>query len=751
MFSVYSNFIKTNYIESFDEIINIIQSNVYESDINSIRYAYHSQDFEKGDNLKKTLPAFTTSGTFGESRTREFLETYTQIIGLDFDDIPVTEVEDLRSVVNNCEYTFASFVSPSGMGLKVFVKIDTTQEKHEIAYNQVANHYKEITGYKFDVKCKDITRLCFFSYDEKAYLNHLAIIYNVKDEIQKIEIQKNAIEQVNNKFISVDDKLDFCLKFTEHKENYHEGNRNNFIYLFSANANKFGISQADTENFCITNFDLSEKEIKATINSAYKHQFQDFAKFEYYVNNELSKNDYDDLYKVVNNEEDIEEESILRLSPKIPYSVYETLPLLLQNGSKVFKTSREKDVFLTSALSIISGCLPDVSGLYMGGTIYPNLFSFVLAPAASGKGTMKYAKMLADDYHKRVLDSSKELQLQYEMEMQEFKLKKDKAPNELPPKEPKFQVVFIPANVSNARVIQHLDWNEGKGIICETEADTLGQTFKNDWGGYSDMLRKAFHHEKISSSRKTNGEFVEVNEPQLSVTITGTPKQIFGIIPSAEDGLFSRFMYYVFKTETKWLDPSPKSNPVNLSEHFKSLSKEVLQMVDFLTYSSTTIHLSEKQWESLNTIFEEYLKKISNLISDEAESVVYRLGVIVYRFCMIFTAIRKAENKQHGYDFECTDIDFNNAIILSKVYLEHSILLFNNLPKQANDSNLFKVTGTKKQILLQELPKSFKRDEAIKLAEKYNLKARTVDNFLKKLVDSKILTQPDYGFYEKVV
>jgi transcription antitermination factor NusA-like protein len=52
-----------------------------------------------------------------------------------------------------------------------------------------------------------------------------------------------------------------------------------------------------------------------------------------------------------------------------------------------------------------------------------------------------------------------------------------------------------------------------KGLFYETEADTVGTTMKKN-GKLFDMLRKAFHHEKISVSRKTNSEYVEVNEPQ---------------------------------------------------------------------------------------------------------------------------------------------------------------------------------------------------------------------------------------------
>ena len=68
--------------------------------------------------------------------------------------------------------------------------------------------------------------------------------------------------------------------------------------------------------------------------------------------------------------------------------------------------------------------------------------------------------------------------------------------------------------------------NEEQGIICETEADTLGVVFKNEWGSYSDLLRKGFHHEKVSLSRKTNNEFVDINHPRISVALTGTPNLV---------------------------------------------------------------------------------------------------------------------------------------------------------------------------------------------------------------------------------
>ena len=417
---------------------------------------------------------------------------------------------------------------------------------------------------------------------------------------------------------------------------------------------------------------------------------------------------------------------------------------------QVFKENREKDVFLTGALAILSGCLPNVSGAYGGSVVYPNLFSFILAPAASGKGALKYSKSLADSYHIRVLTESIESRKIYKEEIEAYRLLKKKnklETNGEEPLEPKFKVVYIPANTSNARVIQHLDWNEGKGIICETEADTLGQTFKNEWGSYSDMLRKSFHHEKISVSRKTEGEFVEVNEPQLSVALSGTPKQVFNIINSAEDGLFSRFIFYVFKTDAFWLDPSPKGNPINLTGYFEKQSKDVLKMVEFYEKDKMNFQLSESQWDKFNPAFSSFLQQINIFVSEDALSVVKRLALVLYRIAMIFTAIRKYKNNDYQTDVYCSDIDFDTALTLVNIYINHSIIMFENLPKQEGNS-VFK-SGSNKQLFFDALPNEFQRKEAIEIANNFKIGERSVGTFLKSCL-GKYLKQSKIGFYEKV-
>ena len=66
-------------------------------------------------------------------------------------------------------------------------------------------------------------------------------------------------------------------------------------------------------------------------------------------------------------------------------------------------------------------------------------------------------------------------------------------------------------------LIKHLEDNDGMGAIVESEADTLSGTLKQDWGGYSDILRNAFHGETITKSRVTGMEYSEIKSPKFSM------------------------------------------------------------------------------------------------------------------------------------------------------------------------------------------------------------------------------------------
>lgn len=713
-----------------------IASDKYKPEVEEIQSLISQGNEEEAKALKQQLPAFTPSATFKNQRLLPNMEKYSGFVHLDFDKLTPEQFESSFQIISAIPYTFLCFRSPSGNGLKVFVEVNTDAGHHNIAYQQVQEYYEERVNLKSDPKCKDITRLCFVSYDPHLHKNIGNEIFQVTAPAitetvnPKVEQQEQQPEEKDYTIEWQD-----CIRFTERKKTYAEGSRNEFIYVLASNCNRKGIPENIALQHCLNTYDLPEKEIKASFRSAYTHHTTEFAKFANSAKLQTQPS-----------------EDYLKNTPLIPEELYLQMPEIIREGAMAFTQLRERDVFLTGALAVLSGCMYGVKGVYDCQEVFPNLFSFTVAPPASGKGAMKFAKGLADTFHNFVVKSSKDAEAQYKTELAEHKMKqftksKKDTTVEEPPTEPSFKVVFIPANTSYAKILSHLAQNEGVGIICETEADTMGSVFKQDWGGYSDMLRKAFHHERISSSRKANNEFIEVNEPRLSVALTGTPGQVTGLIASSEDGLFSRFLFYAFKVEQKWKDVSPFANNMNLTAHFKKLSEQVFQLIQFLQTEETIVDLTREQWNQLNNSCQTWLHDVTMFTSEEAASIVKRLGLVIYRIAMLFTALRKFENAESANRLTCTDGDFKTALGLAEIYLHHSILMFNNLPKQTEESH-FKGSDNKRKFFAA-LPKEFTRQQAISLAPQFHISTRSADDLLKSMLGIK-LSQPKIGHYKKI-
>ena len=507
------------------------------------------------DSLKRKLQAFTPSGIFNNGRKAEVISNYSGFIVLDIDKLSDDQLYNAKNAVQDCQHTYSVFISPSGNGLKVIVPVNSMVEQHKQAYQQVSDYYESLTNLQIDQSGKDVSRLCFMSYDPECYINTNAVPFQFNADIKQINqlpIIKIKNTNMPNTGSNINDEQQIfqkCIEFTEKKQTYAEGNRNNFIHLLACNSNRAGLSHESTEKFILQSFDLNQQETISTIASAYINNQDEFGNVENFANVATLVNENEAQFSNII-DESMQDGS--NDSPYLPDDIFDQLPSILKDGCKVFSNPRERDVFLSSALPILGGCMPNVISLYSGKEYFANLYTFNIAAAASGKGSLYWAKVLGSKYHKILLDDSNTKKKEFEQKMEIYKNlqfnNKGKAQEMEMPQEPNYKILYIPANISSARVIQHLKGSNERGIFCETEADSMGNTLKQDWGGYSDLLRKAFHHEPISYSRKTNKEFVEIDNPCLSVALSGTPGQVENLIKSSEDGLFSRFIFYSFKS-----------------------------------------------------------------------------------------------------------------------------------------------------------------------------------------------------------
>src|SRR5690554_3796309 len=169
--TIFKHFTQKVEDKSIVLITKDIQKGVYEDQVHEIRKLLYSGDRENADLQKKKLPAFTPSGTFEGGRAADKLLRYSQFIILDLDKLSDQQLSEAFDKASSEPYTFCCFRSPSGQGLKILIEVDSQQEHHSEAFEQVATYYEEALQLKLDRSGKDIPRLCFFSSDPECYRN----------------------------------------------------------------------------------------------------------------------------------------------------------------------------------------------------------------------------------------------------------------------------------------------------------------------------------------------------------------------------------------------------------------------------------------------------------------------------------------------------------------------------------------------------------------------------------------------------
>ncbi|AYA37828.1 DUF3987 domain-containing protein [Hymenobacter oligotrophus] len=431
-------------------------------------------------------------------------------------------------------------------------------------------------------------------------------------------------------------------------------------------------------------------------------------------------------------------------TPIIPGDVYASLPPLLLEVVAPFHSGRERDVVLTGALAVLSGCAPGVWGTYGDSRHGTNLFAFIVAPPASGKGNMRWARALATPAHQARVLESQQAHDQYTLELAAYEAAKRLAPKGAAPPTspvvPPFRLLIIPGNNSAAGILKTLYHNDGHGIICESEADTLSGALKQDWGNFSDLLRKAFHHEPASVNRKTNSEYLEVVRPCLSIALTGTPGQVVGLIPTAENGLFSRFLFYCYDSPAVWRDVGPTAGREDLDRYFASLGKRVHKMMSLVQppnpdgTGGLQAQLAQAQWEAINATGHRWLSRAKALPeADGAASIVFRMGLSMFRVAMLLALLR-AYDQGHRLNGQLPmeDRDLTTALALGDVYLSHSLVLLDRMPSSASGLTAPRSKWADKAEQQERVKELHSQGLSVRtIAERTGLGKSTVDRWLK--------------------
>lgn len=217
--------------------------------------------------MKHWLPSVCFSGTF-ETRTDSGLKLHSGYLVLDFDD--VYEISEMMGKLSQHDFIYAAWVSPRANGIKALVRIADT-DKHKEHFDALKEIFPEV-----DKSGRNVSRVCYESFDPNIYINENAIAFTKIKTIEKIEAKEvlyNDGEVFRNLLKWLSNKNDAFVK----------GERNVFIFKLASACCRFGVNLAVAESLILAEFpsgnDFTLSECKKAVQSAYKIKFVFFKCF----------------------------------------------------------------------------------------------------------------------------------------------------------------------------------------------------------------------------------------------------------------------------------------------------------------------------------------------------------------------------------------------------------------------------------------------------------------------------------------
>lgn len=230
---------------------------------------------------KIKLPGVCFNGKF-RTRSVNGLIEHSGLIILDFDKFKnFEEATIFKDSITSDNFVFSSWISPSGTGVKVLIKIPSIKENHKGYFKTLEKHFD---CENWDNSGSDVSRFCYESYDDALYLNENSDIWV---ELEEPEIEDIGVYEPTVKLTSSNQIIQNLLTWWQKKYGANKGSRNNNIFKLASAFNDFEIEKTDALHECLKFISdgFSQSEIEGIVNSAYKKQsacksFEDIAKKE---------------------------------------------------------------------------------------------------------------------------------------------------------------------------------------------------------------------------------------------------------------------------------------------------------------------------------------------------------------------------------------------------------------------------------------------------------------------------------------
>ena len=390
------------------------------------------------------------------------------------------------------------------------------------------------------------------------------------------------------------------------------------------------------------------------------------------------------------------------------------LPESVQQMISLASTPEEQDIIFMATLAAASACVPNLYFTYgpTGKKYYANLQCFILAAAASGKGIANQALEMI-----RVIDE------QYPM--------------------------LIGGDSTLAAFYKALEEQGGIGYMHESEGSVITDIWKSGTANYNTLLRKAAEHEAISRNRVRGAS--EIKNPRLSMLLTGTFGQYRALVPSVENGYFSRLLTVVIKG-TNPFDKRYVSSKGGQSAIPRQVGHRLLRTYEqLLNAPEREWSLTDEQKARLGEHLETEYSTLISLLGDNFHSAVIRMAVQIERIAMILSALRMASSVlPNNIRLECSDADYETAELIGNRLLLHMAAAYRLIDGDAQDLIPDIKPLDQRRVLFNQLKPEYKLQELISEAKTQGVSRATVIRWNDAWQEQGQVKKIEYGHYRKV-
>lgn len=266
MVTIFKNIkdVENPFYKDINDVLLSFKDGSNKDKIQSIR---NNTDKYKRNKSKGELLSICFSGEFSR-RSAKHIVNHSGFACLDFDDLGTFEdAVCFRDSLQDNEYIYSAFISPSGNGVKAIVKIPAEINNHKKYYEAICETFDS----NIDSKTKDVSRVCYESFDPDLFINEKSKVWVLKKEYTEVT-QRNKYPkhfQIND----TSKKVDVIIKWFNKKFTLNAGERNSNLFKLGCGLNRAGMPPDEALSL-FKNFygsGLSDEELESIVKSAYRN------------------------------------------------------------------------------------------------------------------------------------------------------------------------------------------------------------------------------------------------------------------------------------------------------------------------------------------------------------------------------------------------------------------------------------------------------------------------------------------------